>query len=318
MVLGFRVRRRVSLALSALLFAIGQGVLAAPSQAAPPALGGRLFGIGEAVTVEVLQAESGFTSEIWLVKPTRVLVGTDDATGTVARLGRVTAGTEIVFAIEVLDTGDTFYTGPATRNPDGLSHAWVSDNGDGSYDVRVGLEDLFGGGDGDHNDVVFRVSGVAQQLVTVDVRPDSSGNAVNTRAHGVVPLAVLSTTMFSARALDPLSICFGSAARPLGGDCTERHGRGHLADVNGDRLVDLVCTSTSRSSACGPATPEPAWSAGPEAELRSSAAHDPRPVSRSGSRADATRQAAVLRPDACFTLPWPQCWARPVAVQRDG
>jgi hypothetical protein len=36
---------------------------------------------------------------------------------------------ELVFGIKVLDTGDTFYTGPAARNPDGRAHALVSDNG---------------------------------------------------------------------------------------------------------------------------------------------------------------------------------------------
>ena len=147
-------------------------------------MGGRIFGTGEKVKVKVLESESDFTSEVWLFAPSRKLIGTDEDEGAVARIGRVAPAVELVFGIKVLDTGDTFYTGPADRNPDGRAHALVSDNGDGSYDVQVGFEDLPGEGDGDFNDLRFSVSGVARQKVKLDIRPHSRANRVNTRSRG--------------------------------------------------------------------------------------------------------------------------------------
>ncbi|MBI3456326.1 MAG: DUF4114 domain-containing protein [Candidatus Rokubacteria bacterium] len=72
-------------------------------------------------------------------------------------------GDEAVFGIFVLDTGHTFLTGPGSRNPDGIEHAIVDDLGGGI--VIVGFEDLFGGGDLDFDDTVFRFEGGVQAAV---------------------------------------------------------------------------------------------------------------------------------------------------------
>ena len=45
--------------------------------------------------------------------------------GTTTSLGTFTAGTELVFSIDVLNTGFTYFTGPASRNPDNAAHNQV-------------------------------------------------------------------------------------------------------------------------------------------------------------------------------------------------
>jgi hypothetical protein len=68
-----------------------------------------------------------------------------------------TVGQELVFGIYVQNTGDTFRMGPGFRNPDGIPHANVVDIGGGAF--NVGFEDLFGGGDRDYDDNVFKFEG---------------------------------------------------------------------------------------------------------------------------------------------------------------
>lgn len=76
--------------------------------------------------------------------------------------------------------------------------------------------------------------------VRVDVKPDSSDNVVPLQANGVISVAILTTDAFNAASVDPASVCFGSASNPNKRDCTEKHGTGHLEDVNGDLRPDLM------------------------------------------------------------------------------
>ena len=70
--------------------------------------------------------------------------------------------------------------------------------------------------------------------VEIDIKPGSDVNPVNTKSKGVIPVAVYSTTDFDATTIDPSTVAFG----PNG--ATESHGTGHIEDVNGDGLDDLV------------------------------------------------------------------------------
>ena len=45
--------------------------------------------------------------------------------GSTVDLGSFAAGTELKFQLNVLNTGNTFFSGPASRNPDGVAHARV-------------------------------------------------------------------------------------------------------------------------------------------------------------------------------------------------
>ena len=73
--------------------------------------------------------------------------------GSTVDLGSYAVGTELVFELRVQNTGDSFFTGPASRNPDAAPHArvqaeWVPGS------TLVSFEDLYGG-PFDYNDLSF-------------------------------------------------------------------------------------------------------------------------------------------------------------------
>jgi hypothetical protein len=65
-------------------------------------------------------------------------------------------GQELVFGI-TLSPDQSFFMGPASRNPDGIAHASVTEIGERTF--LVGFEDQFGGGDRDYDDTVFQFTG---------------------------------------------------------------------------------------------------------------------------------------------------------------
>lgn len=71
-------------------------------------------------------------------------------------LGAFAPGTELVFRLDVHDTGYSYFSGPGTRNPDGLPHARVQDNWE-PLTTLVSFEDLFGTPEypGGYNDLSF-------------------------------------------------------------------------------------------------------------------------------------------------------------------
>lgn len=71
-------------------------------------------------------------------------------------------------------------------------------------------------------------------LVSIDIKPRSLENRINPRSHGIIQLAILTTTAFDATTVDPLSVRVGPKWAPV------THGRGHIKDVDGDSDLDLV------------------------------------------------------------------------------
>jgi len=144
--------------------------LAASQAQAAPVLGAQLFYTGGTVTVTTQPVTSGFTSELGLYDAsfTRLLFLVNDEPANVSNtfdpssLG-INVGDELIFGIRVLNTGDEFFIGPASRNLDNVLHAGVDALGGGQF--VVGFEDLFGGGDRDYDDNKFLFEGA------VDVTP---------------------------------------------------------------------------------------------------------------------------------------------------
>lgn len=139
--------------------------------AAAPILGGQLYYAGGTVTVTTRPVTSGYTSELWLYDSSFNRVGasyitldepagvTVDITSLITGAG-INAGDELIFGIYVQDTGNEFFMGPASRNPDGVLHAAVDVISTSPiYTADVGFEDLFNGGDQDYDDNVFRFVG---------------------------------------------------------------------------------------------------------------------------------------------------------------
>jgi len=150
-------RRALGLTIAA-LSALG---VVAGTASASTGLGGQLFSTGGTVEVTVLPAAAGFTSSLFLRNPDGTdgpVIATNRQVGTHVTLGPFPAGQELVFGIHVED-GHTYLMGPASRNPDNVVHANVTEVVSVERTFDVGFEDLFGGGDRDYNDNVFRFTG---------------------------------------------------------------------------------------------------------------------------------------------------------------
>jgi hypothetical protein len=81
------------------------------------------------------------------------------AVGTSLSLGTYAAGTVLRFRLDVLSSGQSFFSGPGSGNPDGIVHVghalWAADATIPVDGIFVGFEDLFGGGDFDYDDNNF-------------------------------------------------------------------------------------------------------------------------------------------------------------------
>jgi len=75
-------------------------------------------------------------------------------------------GTRFGFYLEVAATGNIYYS-QAALNGDGVDHMLLFDTSDNTVgsllgsDIVIAMEDLYGGGDGDFNDMVVGISDVA-------------------------------------------------------------------------------------------------------------------------------------------------------------
>lgn len=116
------------------------------------------------VTLTFVSSDTDYSDELWIDSPESAMLATGDssAPGTAMTLGPFAAGTELVFATQVENTGDHWQSGPGERNSDGVVHGAATYEGGCSW--LIGFEDLNGGGDLDYNDIVMRVSGMLQQV----------------------------------------------------------------------------------------------------------------------------------------------------------
>lgn len=122
------------------------------------------------VVIDIEASDSGYANKIFYSTDnfkTRQYVGIDNETGTVD-LGTFKAGTKIQFGIDN-GQGDFFTTGGKKANVDKFDHTQISKLADGG--VRVGFEDLRGGGDRDFNDAIIRVRSVAVDAPATPAKP---------------------------------------------------------------------------------------------------------------------------------------------------
>lgn len=151
-----------------LLSALALTAAMVPAANATPIIGANIYveQTGN-VTATFLGHTAAFTNELYLYLPANgsgvIFNNQTTPAGTTFDLGNFTAGTELIFAIYVLNTGDTFYSGNASRNADGLAHAAV-DVDFAPNAAYVGFEDLYGGGDWDFDDVKFSFTNVGVKV----------------------------------------------------------------------------------------------------------------------------------------------------------
>ena len=124
-------------------------------------------------------AAGNYTNTVGLSAPAEVQIAVSHSTpeGETVPLGEFAAGEELVFSLDVADTGDHFSSGGAAQNADNLVHAAVTDRGDGSF--FIGFEDQFGGGDTDYDDVLFVVAVDAELVPCEDANGDGDCDSTN-------------------------------------------------------------------------------------------------------------------------------------------
>ncbi|EXI73187.1 MAG: hypothetical protein AW07_02801 [Candidatus Accumulibacter sp. SK-11] len=116
---------------------------------------------------------AGYDRVLNLIEPTGFLGNPffhnhQTAVGTALSLGTYAAGTVLRFRMDVLSTGDKFFTGPGTGNADGLVHVghatWAADGVIPVDGLWVGFEDILGGGDRDYDDNRFVFTNVRSDV----------------------------------------------------------------------------------------------------------------------------------------------------------
>jgi hypothetical protein len=164
------ITRALSLLRHAATAGLAAGLLALSGvSSAAPVLGAQLYWSGGDVTVEVQGSTAGYLSELRLYysatsyfiaynAPNGNPVGTTVTLSDALLDTFIDVGDELVFGIYVTDTNNVFKMGPGSRNPDGLIHAAVDATARAGW-LRVGFEDLLGGGDLDYDDNVFDFRG---------------------------------------------------------------------------------------------------------------------------------------------------------------
>jgi hypothetical protein len=161
---GLRGRVKLAAAAGALLLGL---ILSSSVAGAAPILGQQIYYEGGNVQVTVLPYSAAYTSQLILFSTSSPLViaassqvGQTFNLGNLAALHGIAPGSELIFGILVLNTGNTFKMGPGGRNPDGVEHVLVDyAEGYGGDVALLGFEDLFGGGDHDYNDANFQIQG---------------------------------------------------------------------------------------------------------------------------------------------------------------
>ncbi|MBI5259340.1 MAG: PEP-CTERM sorting domain-containing protein [Burkholderiales bacterium] len=140
---------------------------AALALCAPPAqaaLGSQLVVASDGhVILSFEGSDAGFDSVLSVNGSPQIFPNHATAIGTTYDLGFFTAGTVLDAVLLVLNTGESFHSGPGSLNADGFAHAMVIENWNGSGRTWVGFEDLMNtpDGQGDYDDHTFSFSNTA-------------------------------------------------------------------------------------------------------------------------------------------------------------
>ena len=165
------MNKKLLTAAMALAFVAGSAQAGLVSPVTPTAA--ELVTTGGEVVIYFAGQTAGYDSVLNLIEPAGFAGNPffhnhQTAVGTALSLGTYAAGTVLRFRMDVLNTGDKFFTGPGAGNPDGLVHVghanWAADAVIPVAGLWVGFEDLLGGGDGDYDDNQFVFTNVRSDI----------------------------------------------------------------------------------------------------------------------------------------------------------
>jgi len=138
------------------------------------------------------------------------------------------------------------------RIPTTSLHLYRIDPGTGDLVPAISTDDLPVIGTVDPSGMSATFEGVARLSVVVglipttipvglDIKARSYPNIVNTKAKGLMPVAILGSNTFDVRTINITKLFFGPALTRPAHDLTSPHTyKDHLQDVNGDGFIDLV------------------------------------------------------------------------------
>ena len=152
--------KKIVLALA--LLTISSGVIAAQPRAynLTPSTDKLLVATAGEVVLTFLSKEAVYSNDLYLQGTTNAILNNQAAVaGTQYSLGSFQAGAELVFSMLVNNTGFTYFTGEANKNPDSFIHAAYDITS--SQTLNIGFEDLHNGGDRDYDDLVFSLTNVS-------------------------------------------------------------------------------------------------------------------------------------------------------------
>jgi hypothetical protein len=160
---------KVTVALSV----IATALLAAPIlRAGTIADGSQLYAIGGPVSVYFVSSSASYDSSLWLNAPgsTGPFLGNHTSSpGDSVTIPDVLRNTGVTLELNVQQTGDSWVTGPADLNSDGVLHAkmltWTPTATIPVNGILVQFEDISGGGDRDYNDSCYVVTGVSTEKI---------------------------------------------------------------------------------------------------------------------------------------------------------
>ena len=119
---------------------------------------------------------------------------------------------------------------------DSSGNAYVAgrtDSTEATFPVTVGPDLTSNGG----SDAFVAKIGTDVITVSIDIKPGSDQNTVNSKSRGKIPVAILSGDTFDAMSVDPTTLTFGRT----GDEDSLAFCNGSPGNVNADKLRDLMC-----------------------------------------------------------------------------
>ena len=98
---------------------------------------------------------------------------------------------------------------------------------DGCFDMKIGTVCA-----------PLEVSVVNRETVEIDIKPGTEPNSINLGSNGKVPVAIMSTSLFDATTIDPVSVELAGATVAFKGKSDNP--MTSVSDVNGDGIFDLI------------------------------------------------------------------------------